>query len=166
MTIFTGFDEAARLYADNYAVVKEMEKAYRENVTCCLSALEDAVKRCLEPVSFRMYSTSAYRYWCSGEGGHRHRPYLWFAHNDPSFIDHRGISLLAVAPDCASVRQVEALRGLVLGADLDQGRRTGGFELFDFVVDFNGDNFVEVAAKQIAVILTAMAEAFDSMATG
>ncbi len=164
MTNFAWFDEAARLYAENFDVVKEMERAYREGASRLLTALEKAIEQRLEPLPFQTYSTPMYRYWLAGTGGYTERPYLWFGHSDPSYIDHQSIVLLAYAPASASIQQIEALRAIQLEPELGQVARRGKFDLYGIEVPFKGDDPLQPAAEQIASVLSQLAHAYDSAA--
>lgn len=166
MTELPWFDDAARLYAENYDVVMEMEKAYRESAARALRTLETAIELRLAPKAFRRHSSpSANRYWWVGEGSYEEHPYLWFGQSNPAYFDHQSIVLFAYAPTTASPRQIEALRSITLDSALTKEVRGGKFDLFRLELPFDSIDTVTDRARQIASVLRTLEETYESAAS-
>lgn len=160
MTKFAGFSEAARLYASNIEVVREMEKAYLADVATFLEAFQQELQRLLAPKVFSWWETKdRNRYWWRGEAQRTEVGYLWFTSREPTEIDHEGLALIG-GTDIKDTAVHEALKRLPdsrpdLGLEQDGRDRWTTFHL---LLDFEGEEYFETAAQRVANVLIAMDE--------
>lgn len=162
MTEFTGFSVAAKLYAENIALVREMERTYKEEVEACLKSLEVALELVVAPQKLNSHSTpSGYRYWWLGDRS-RDAAHLSFNRWDPDDLNPVRLSLRAGSDE----KQEAALDALVkLGIDeglqaFDEADRNN---IFYFEVPLEGDAFVEKAAGKIGGVLQSMEVALTKL---
>jgi hypothetical protein len=159
---FTKFSDAGRLYASNVGVVREMEKAYRADVVALLEEFERAIQRFVVPEKFSVHDTGrANRYWWLGDDrSWNETAYLYFSKFDPDELDHEGIVITAgtelkndalLAALIALPKKTEAL-GLETNPEADR------WNAFTLSLDFEGDDFIEKGARQVASVLKAVAE--------
>ncbi|MCC6668610.1 MAG: hypothetical protein IT375_33000 [Polyangiaceae bacterium] len=161
------FDEAARLYAENFEIVSNAAEAYQRAAKSCVAALEKQTRSCLGRTSLGSFSTkkgNPHGYWWTGAGDWKNRPYLWFAMSDPREIDHIGMWLWCFAPDACSAQQRMAVQSIEIDDRLQPDRQPGGGALFAICVPFEGSDFVPAAAQHIASVLQCMSDAFDKAA--
>jgi hypothetical protein len=159
---FTKFSEAGRLYAANIEVVREMEKAYRADVSAFLEVFEREVQRLVAPEELNVYQTKdANRYlWLGKNRTRTDAPYLWFTNYNTDDIDHEGIVLTAgfERKDDAVLEGLGRLRDNGKELHLDPIDGASRYYIFAVPVDFDGDDFMEVGARRVAAVLKAMNE--------
>ncbi len=159
---FPGFSEAARLYAANIEVVREMQKAYKTDVLACLESLERELQRLLAPEELNVYETKdKNRYlWLGKKQPRGEVPYLWFTNYDPDEIDHQGVVLTAGydPKDDGVLEGLHELRARREDLGLEPIEGTSRYYIFSVSIDFAGEDFVDVGARHLAEVLKEMNE--------
>lgn len=70
------FDEAARLYAENFEIVSNAAEAYQRAAKSCVAALEKQTRSCLGRTSLGSFTTkkgNPHGYWWTGAGDWKNR---------------------------------------------------------------------------------------------
>ena len=75
---FKNFGEAAKLYAENYAVVEEMWNRFKADIAMFYDAIKSRIDKILGPLRLDVEITDAYRSWwlVDAESGDQDVPYL------------------------------------------------------------------------------------------
>ncbi len=156
------FSELGRLYAENFAVVRAAENAYREDVGKCLGKLMARIGSLVEPRAFNSKKPTKYWYWWLGEDSKV--AYLWFG-DDPDFLSPTRIILYA-GTGMKDDSRFEAIRRLIDNRSLGLKDVEGPTrdQIFEIEVGFAGSNFIESAAQKIAAVLRAMHDAVTEVA--
>ncbi len=88
------FGEASRLYAENLPVVREMEKAFTEDLERFFRQLSEAVVIGAEPLTVTSLPNGKSWYWWSGPTEwEQERPKVWCTWSDPEIITESRLSL-------------------------------------------------------------------------
>lgn len=157
---FKDFSQAARLYAENWAVVEAMKSAFDRSVGEFLDALGHEIERLLNGRQLQSKTTSSYHYWWLGnEGVDRDvYPQLWIDTRVADIVFPGKLRVTATAP-----RATE--EGLKLLSQAPRDTRIANFcspgkggpwSLFEAQITYEQDNAVQTAAQKLADMLVVL----------
>jgi hypothetical protein len=157
MILFTKFSQAARLYAENVEIVRQMEKAYEADARALVGTLEAMLKERL-PDFHSKETSSTRRYWWQGSDVFGVAPYVWFWAVEPMCTKH-DCMWVAGGYDANEPDLWDRLRELVANPQLKlnrSGEKPSRYELFEMLLEVEGDGALERSADRVADVLRAM----------
>jgi hypothetical protein len=168
MSDFKGFSEAARLYAENAAVVEAMHRAFTESVRQFLDYLSGEVNRLLAPERLSESAKGKYRYWRIGEAhsDSNREPCFFFNQDLPDLIVP-GELWFGVGADQVTEDQLTRMHALADDPDLKpyvEGHSRYKWNVLSGKVPYPRDNPVEVVAPVLATILRKVTAHWESAA--
>lgn len=155
MSEFTGFSEAAKLYADKLAIVTAMKELFEREITEYLDALADAVRDQLETSDFRDESKPSYRYWWIGKDMTSPRKYsaICFRKLTPSILTDKLLHLQVEAP-AQPAERVAQLKQLASHPNLPFLQPSkNGWSSVDAIIKCDDADLIESPARDIAAFL-------------
>lgn len=160
-TRFSGFGEAARVYAEHAHVVEAMYEALCADLLAFFQAVSAEAKRRSPAITDE--SSSQYHYWCIAAPGGL-VPCLQWAVDDPAVVHACELRMTAVC-DKATPKQCAALAALATDPRFlphCQPSSGGPWRLFRVVLPLRGTEPIDTVAEFVASLLTAMAERLDN----
>jgi hypothetical protein len=161
---FTGFDEAARLYAQYWAVVDSMYKAFEQNVDGFLDAIRDQIGQLIAPAHLQERQTPGYRYWgiAKDDMDKDAYPQLWLSTREAKIVLPGELRMTAVAPR-AEAQELRRLADVATQHNLSSYCKSAGggrWSLFYVLVSYPQQDPATHAAKPIADVLLALHNAY------
>lgn len=103
MSEFSGFTEAARLFAENMHVVTAMQEVFEREVNQLLNVLAEKITRLVHPLLFWDQKTPIYRYWWIGPHGKSRDKHarIWFRTSRPEIVTDSKLILQVYGPESA-----------------------------------------------------------------
>ena len=119
MSDFSGFSDAARLYAENVKLVSAMQEIFEREVNHLLDVLAERIQRLVHPSPLQDQKTPGYRYWWigqrPGESRERH-PRIWFVPKSPEIVTE-GRLILQVNASESVLEVVAAIKQIASNPD-------------------------------------------------
>ncbi len=158
------FGEASRLYAENVPVVREMQKAFTEDLKEFFAQVSEAVRRNAEPLKSASLLDGTSWYWWSGPTEWDHDLVkVWCTWNVPEIITEHRIPLYLGADtlDAAGQERVAALGSSL--AQWNRPKKTSAWRALQLEAKWKAsEDPVEATAAPIVAALRALETAAPS----
>ncbi len=160
MSEFTGFSEAAKLYADNLAIVTAMKDVFEQEISRYLDVLVNAIRDQLDTSYFRDELKTSYRYWWIGKDDEASAEYtrIWLPARPPEILTE-GILRLHVQAPPTDADRVSLAKQLLANQELRflQASKTA-YSHVDAVIKCEEADMIESPAANIATLLHELAQ--------
>jgi hypothetical protein len=162
MTSYSGFDPAARLYAENWAIVEAMKTAFEKDIDRFLNAIETEV-RSLVDRKFQTKVTTGYRYWWLGADGvdRDSHPQLWLEMRRVEIVVPGQLLMFAAWPK-ANDEQRSRVSAVVNDPAISSFCTPGNggpWSLLEAAIDYGPNAMVEPVANSVSRLLKLMSDA-------
>lgn len=156
---FSGFSEAARLFAQYYTVVEKMRKEFDQNVDAFLDALHGQLKVQLGERLQQRITQDRSRYWWLAEASENKDAHvqLWIVCDAPEIVQPGKLKLTAVAPFASKDQStLSRFARIAKEAPLSSYCRPasgGPWSLFTVELSYQSSDPVDGLARPIADVL-------------
>jgi hypothetical protein len=162
--MFTKFGEAARLYAENQAIVKEMKAAFDKEVRAFFEALAESIGAHVAPETLTCNQTGSQVVFAIGTET-KDKAVIWGSTNDGTIIAPGTLSLMVGAPDGSDEHRARVSEAAKLPDCKEWCKslpRPSKWQLFAVEISYqSNENPVEAAAPPLATILKAITKAYS-----